>query len=43
MRVKLKELIEIVRLLNKLIAEVITLAGTVTLLILAIKSIIELT
>ena len=42
MRDKIKELIETAKLLNKLTAELITLAGTVTLLLLTVKTIINL-
>ena len=38
---KIKELIKLIEQLNKLLLKVIELAGTVTLLVLAIKQIIE--
>jgi len=38
---KIKELIKVIKNLNKLLLKVIELAGTVTLLILAIKGIIQ--
>ena len=37
---KIKELIKIVKLLNKLLLAVIELAGTITLLVMAIKGIV---
>lgn len=42
MRAKIKELIKIAELLNKLLGKVIELTGTATLLILAIKGLIEI-
>lgn len=39
---KIKELIKLVGQLNKLVLKVIELVGTITLLLLAIKTIIEL-
>ena len=38
---KIKELIKLIEQLNKLLLKVIELAGTVTLLVMAIKQIIE--
>ena len=39
---KIKELIKLVEQLNKLTLKVIELAGTITLLVLAIKTIVDL-